>query len=58
MTYTGMQMAGWTVMCLAAGIGIGATGLRILEAIAEQREDKAAEEQAKNHGLCGFGRYA
>ena len=31
MTYTGMQMAGWTMMCLAAGIGIGAIGMRIVE---------------------------
>ncbi len=56
MTYTGMQMAGLGTMCLAAGIGIGAIGMRLIEAIAEQREDKAAEEQAKNYGLCGFGR--
>lgn len=33
MTYTGMQVAGCAMMCLAAGIGIGAFGLRILDRI-------------------------
>ena len=52
MTYTGMQLAGWTIMCLAAGIGIGAVGLRLIEAIADRRGS------ARQDGYCTFGRYA
>ena len=44
MTYTGMQMAGCAVMCLAAGIGIGATGLRILECMKLPDCEKCGEE--------------
>ena len=29
--FTGLQMVGSSVMCLAAGIGIGAVGLRIVD---------------------------
>lgn len=52
MTYTGMQMAGCAVMCLAAGIGIGFFGWQIVEEIANRRES------ARQDGCCTFGRYA
>ena len=35
--FTGLQMVGCAVMCLAAGIGIGAVGLRLLDRIMQQR---------------------
>lgn len=31
LTFTGWQMVGCAVMCVAAGVGIGAVGLRIVE---------------------------
>ena len=47
-----MQMIGLGTMCLAAGIGIGAVGLRLIEAISDRRES------ARQDGYCTFGRYA
>ena len=42
MTYTGMQVAGCAMMCLAAGIGIGAIGLRLVEAIAGRKAERCS----------------
>ena len=63
MTYTGMQVAGCAMMCLAAGIGIGSIGLRLIEAIAERRHGVASdaaldEELTMSKFGCTFGRYA
>ena len=35
--FTGLQMVGCAVMCLAAWIGIGAVGLRLIDLIMQQR---------------------
>ena len=37
MSPTTMQMVGFGTMCLAAGIGLGAVGFRLIEAIADRR---------------------
>ncbi len=34
--FTGLQMVGCAVMCLAAGIGIGAVGLRLIDLMMQQ----------------------
>ena len=43
MTYTGIQVAGCAMMCLAAGIGIGFFGWQIVEEIAERRHGVASD---------------
>ena len=42
--YTGMQIVGCGVMCLAAGIGIGFYGRGILEALSMPDCDEEGEE--------------
>ena len=40
MTYTGMQLAGCAMMCLAAGIGIGAFGGNLFRIIKKKHDEK------------------
>ena len=35
--FTGLQMVGCAMMCLATGIGIGAVGIRLIDLIMQQR---------------------
>lgn len=60
MSEDAMQLLGMLAIGLMAGIAIGAHGLKIVQEMAKRRtaKDSAVEEQAKNYGLCGFGRYA
>lgn len=44
LTFTGWQVVGCAVMCLAAGVGIGVYGYRIVEALSMPDCEKCEED--------------